>query len=136
MSAVARQFKDLDLKNKLSIAYSARRGVQPKLFYSFLTVSKLPEKNLAMLININPRTIRNYLSQKKKLDSVVSEHLLKLIALYIKGEEIFGNIDEFNYWLKKPFWKSKENPIDLLVTPGGVDIVSDELDRINYGYVV
>jgi uncharacterized protein (DUF2384 family) len=62
--------------------------------------------------------------------------LLKLIALYGKGEEIFGNIDEFNYWLQKPFWNIKEKPIEWLITPGGVDLVSDELDRVSHAYVV
>ena len=65
---------------------------------------------------------------------VQSEHLLKLIALYDKGDQVFGNIDEFNYWLNKPFWGSSEKPLDWLITPGGVDLVILEMDRLAYGY--
>jgi uncharacterized protein (DUF2384 family) len=65
-----------------------------------------------------------------------SEHLLKLIALFTKGEELFGKVDEFNYWLQKPFWDSQEKPIDWLITPGGVDLISDELERLAHGYAV
>ena len=31
---------------------------------------------------------------------------VSLILLFEKGEELFGTIEEFNYWLKKPFWNS------------------------------
>lgn len=88
------------------------------------------------MLNLSSRTISNYKEQQKTLDPVQSEHLLKLIALFGKGEEIFGNIDEFNYWLQKPFWIAKERPIDWLVTPGGVDLVIDELDRLSHAYAV
>jgi uncharacterized protein (DUF2384 family) len=83
---------------------------------------------------LSARTISNYKEQKKSLEPLYSEHLLKLIALFEKGEEIFGSIDEFNYWLKKPFWDSDEKPIDWLVTSGGVDLVTEEIDQLAQGY--
>jgi putative toxin-antitoxin system antitoxin component (TIGR02293 family) len=128
--------KQVDLKSRLSIAYSARKGVQPKLFYDFAAAADLPESRLASLINVSARTISNYREKKKALDPVQSEHLLKLIALFEKGEHVFGNVQEFNYWLQKPFWDSKEAPLDWLITPGGVDLVTEELDRLSYGYVI
>ena len=57
-------------------------------------------------------------------------------ALFNKGEEIFGSIDEFNYWLKKPFWKSGETPMHWIITHGGVDLVMNELDRLAEGYPI
>ena len=94
----------------------------------------MPEKNLASIINLSARTISNYKEQNKVLEPSYSEHLLKLIALFEKGEEIFGNIDEFNYWLKKPFWNVEQTPIDWLNTPGGVDLLAEELDKLAQGY--
>lgn len=136
MSALRKKFQNLGLKDNLSIVYSARKGVKPNIFYSFADLAKMSEKNLALLIHLHPRTIQNYRDQQKNLDPVQSEHLLKLIALFVKGEELFGNIDEWNYWLQKPAWNSKEKPVDLLITPGGVDLVSDELERIIHGYAI
>jgi putative toxin-antitoxin system antitoxin component (TIGR02293 family) len=130
------RFQNLDLQNGSGIVFSARKGIKPKLFFEFADSIHMPEKKLALLINISSRTIHNYKEQQKPLDPVQSEHLLKLIALYVKGEELFGNIDEFNYWLQKPFWNSKEKPIDWLSTPGGVDLVKDELGRLAHGYAV
>jgi len=130
------RFQGLDLQNGSGIVFSARKGVKPKIFFDFADSINMPEKKLALLINISSRTIHNYKDQQKPLEPVQSEHLLKLIALFGKGEDIFGNIDEFNYWLQKPFWNSKEKPIDWLTTPGGVDLVMDELGRLSNGYAV
>ena len=134
--SVRKKFSHLDLQNVPAIVFSARKGVKPSVFYDFAALIKMSEKNLAVLLNLSSRTISNYREQKKLLEPVQSEHLLKLIALFGKGEEIFGNVDEFNYWLQKPFWSAKERPIDWLVTPGGVDMVMDELDRLAHAYTV
>jgi uncharacterized protein (DUF2384 family) len=61
---------------------------------------------------------------------------LKLIKLYKKGEAVFGNIDEFNYWLRKPFWNARQSPMDWLSTPGGVDLVVKEIENIAEGYPI
>src|SRR5215218_4052029 len=116
---VSSRFKNLNINNAYQLVSFARKGVQPKLFYELAETIKMPEKALAGLINLSARTISNYKEQRKVLEPVYSEHLLKLIALYEKGETLFGNVDEFNYWLKKPFWNSKETPLNWMVTPGG-----------------
>jgi putative toxin-antitoxin system antitoxin component (TIGR02293 family) len=134
--SVRDRFKALDLQNGSGIVFSARKGIKPKIFFEFADSINMPEKKLALLINISSRTIHNYKDQQKPLEPTQSEHLLKLIALFVRGEDIFGNIEEFNYWLQKTFWNSREKPIDWLTTPGGVDLVMDELSRLSHGYAV
>jgi putative toxin-antitoxin system antitoxin component (TIGR02293 family) len=134
--SIRTRFKNLDLNSSYALVFSARKGIRPKVFYDFAASIKMPEKTLAVLLNLSSRTISNYNGRQKTLDPTKSEHLLKLISLFGKGEEIFGNVDEFNYWLHKPFWNAKERPIDWLVTPGGVDLVMDELDRLSHAYAV
>ena len=133
-NTIRSKFKELDLLNHYAIFLSARKGVKTKTFYDFAEIIKMPEKNLASIINLSARTISNYKEKKKPLEPIYSEHLLKLIAVFEKGEEIFGSIDEFNYWLRKPFWGSEEKPIDWLVTSGGVDLVAEEIDQLAQGY--
>jgi putative toxin-antitoxin system antitoxin component (TIGR02293 family) len=136
LGSLRNRFSSLNLQNAFELVFSARRGIKPKLFYEFAGAVKMPEKNLAEILNISARTISNYHASNKPLEPVHSEHLLKLISLYARGEEIFGNIDEFNYWTQKPFWNAKEKPIDWLITPGGVDLILNELDRLAHAYVV
>ncbi len=133
-NTIKSKFKELDFLTRYGIFISARKGVKTKVFYDFAETIKMPEKNLAAIINLSARTISNYKERRKSLEPIYSEHLLKLIALFEKGEEIFGSIDEFNYWLRKPFWGSEEKPIDWLVTSGGVDLVAEEIDQLAQGY--
>jgi putative toxin-antitoxin system antitoxin component (TIGR02293 family) len=132
--SVRRRFNHLDLGSPYRIVFSARKGIRAKVFYDLADEIKMPEKELAHIINLSSRTIRNYKNQNKFLDPVYSEHLLKLIVLFEKGERVFGNIDEFNYWLQKPFWNKKEAPLDWINTPGGVDLLMEELNKLAQGY--
>ncbi|HEU0063963.1 MAG TPA: antitoxin Xre-like helix-turn-helix domain-containing protein [Flavisolibacter sp.] len=135
-NSIFNRFKSLGLNNPYKLVSTARKGVKPKLFYEFAGIINMSEKSLAAIINLSARTLSNYQEQQKNLEPVYSEHLLKLISLYEKGETIFGNIDEFNYWLKKPLWNAKESPLDWLVTPGGVDLLMKELEKLAEGYPV
>ncbi|MDQ6889706.1 MAG: MbcA/ParS/Xre antitoxin family protein [Bacteroidota bacterium] len=130
------KFSSLDVSNLSSIVSNARKGVKARVFYDFAATIKMPEKDLASIINLSSRTISNYTQNKKTLAPIYSEHLLKLINLYQQGEEIFGNIDEFNLWLKKPFLNNKLTPLNLMITTGGVDLVAEELDKLAQGYPV
>lgn len=135
-NSVRNRFKNLGLDNLYRLISMARKGIKPKVFYDFAEVINMPEKSLAGIINLSARTLSNYKEQKKTLEPVFSEHLLKLIYLFEKGETIFGNVDEFSYWLKKPFWNVKETPMDWIVTPGGVDLLIKELEKLAQGYPV
>ena len=135
-NSVGYRFKNFDLSNLNSIVLTARKGLKAKVFYDFAETINMPEKNLAAVINISARTIGNYKNEEKLLDPIYSEHLLKLIRLYEKGEELFGNVNEFNYWLKKPFWNKRITPNDLINTIGGVDLIIEELDKLAQGYPI
>jgi putative toxin-antitoxin system antitoxin component (TIGR02293 family) len=135
-NSVRNKFKNLGLDNPYQLVNAARKGIKPKVFYDFAVTIKMPEKSLAGIINLSARTLSNYKEQQKNLEPIYSEHLLKLITLFEKGEEVFGNVDEFNYWLKKAFWNAKETPMDWLVTPGGVDLLMKELEKLAQGYPV
>ncbi|HWD87149.1 MAG TPA: antitoxin Xre-like helix-turn-helix domain-containing protein [Mucilaginibacter sp.] len=127
-------FKRGWIGNNAQIFKTAKSGVNTTVFYDFADTIKMHNKSLAAILHLSPRTISNYRQNQQALEPVQGEHLLKLIALYDKGVELFGSIDEFNYWLDKPFWNETEKPMDWLVTPGGVDLVMQELDRLGYGY--
>ena len=133
-NSIKSKFKYLDIVSNHAIVFSARKGLKTKIFYDLAETIKMPEKNLAHIINLSARTISNYKEKRKNLEPLYSEHLLKLIALFEKGEEIFGSIDEFNYWLNKPFWNSRQKPIHWIVTTGGVDLVMEEIDKLAQGY--
>lgn len=117
-----------------SLVKKSREGINTNVFYLFADNAKIPEKTLASIINLSPRTISNYRDQEKVMEANYSEHLLKLIALFEKGREYLGTTEQFKQWLEKPFWDSDEKPADFLTTSGGVDIIMDRLERMAQGY--
>jgi len=124
------------IKDDYSLIKKARKGITTDVFYLLAEAIRMPEKTLASIINLSPRTISNYREQEKHLDANYSEHLLKLINLYQFGREIFGSIEEFDLWLHRPFWNSEDKPIDFITTPGGVDLVYAEIEKLALGYSV
>lgn len=124
----------LSIKNDYSLLKKAREGVRTEVFYALAEAINMPEKTLASIINLSPRTISNYRDQQKRLDANYSEHLLKLVNLYEYGAEIFGSVEEFGFWLRRPFWDSNEKPEEFLNTPGGVDLVREEIEKLALGY--
>lgn len=133
-NSIGYRFRAFDVSNLNAIVSAAQKGIKPKVFYDFSEAINMPVKNLASVLNLSARTVSNYYQQEKLLDPIYSEHLLKLISLYEKGESLFGNINEFNYWLKKPLWNSKTVPFDLIATSGGVDLVTEQLNQLAQGY--
>lgn len=127
-------YRNFVIQNDYSLVKKAKEGLDTDVFYSFAESIKMPEKILASVINLSPRTISNYRDSNKSLEPNHSEHLLKLISLFEKGREYLGNIDQFNDWLEKPFWNSEEKPSDFLNTSGGVDLLIDRLERMAQGY--
>jgi putative toxin-antitoxin system antitoxin component (TIGR02293 family) len=135
--AITLEGKFDDITERLPvIVRTAMKGVKTEVFYKFAALADMPDKFLADLLHISTRTLSNYKDQKKTLEPVKGEHLLKLIALFKKGEAVFGRLEEFRGWLLKPFSGKKEKPVEWLVTPGGVDLISLELDRIAHGYAL
>ena len=126
----------LSIKDDYMLIKKAQQGVNTDVFYSLADAIKMPEKTLASIINLSPRTISNYREQSKHLDANYSEHLLKLINLYQFGKEAFGNLEEFDLWLHRPFWNSEDKPIDFINTPGGVDLIYEEIEKLALGYPV
>lgn len=135
-NSVGYRFRSFDLSNLNAIVSAARKGIKTKVFYDFAETINMPEKSLAAVINISSRTISNYKNEEKLLEPMYSEHLLKLIHLFEKGEELFGRVDEFNYWLKKSFLNKKITHGELINTVGGVDLISEELEKLAQGYPI
>ena len=129
-------FNRYSIQDDYKLLKKAREGLKTDVFYLLADAINMPEKTLASVINLSPRTISNYRDQEKGLDPIYSEHLLKLINLYNFGKDIFGNLDEFTLWMNRPFWNSEDKPIDFISTSGGVDLVYEEIEKLAQGYPV
>ena len=118
----------------MSLVAEANKGVNPQALMDITTISGYNNSQVADLLNISEKTLTRYKSQKKKLNPVNSELALKLISLFKKGEEVFGELSSFKGWLEKPaYGLGNQVPYNLLHTSNGIDLVLEELIRIEYG---
>ncbi len=94
----------------------------------------LPQKDTAELIGVSIRTYQRQ-SKTTSMTFAASENILKLAELYEIGLSAFDNSsDSFVTWLDSPIPAlNNDKPIQLLSSSLGIDLVKEELLRIEYG---
>lgn len=123
-----------ELSTPVAMVMKAAEGLAVSVFNEFITISGLSKSQLAAFLDATPKSIDNYRLRGRKLGRLKSEQLLQLLLLYRKGQEIFGNSAVFNQWLRQPSaGLGGIIPFELLYTQGGIDLVKEELIRIEYG---
>jgi putative toxin-antitoxin system antitoxin component (TIGR02293 family) len=92
-------------------------------------------QEMAPILSVNLRTIQRY-DPEKVFNRSVSERILRIALVVSKGEDIFGSGEQFNFWLKEPNRAlADKKPLDLLVSDFGIDLVLEELGRIEHGII-
>ena len=121
-------------ENAFTMVNRAQSGLHATAFYDLIKISGLATEELAGLLDLSYKTIQRYQKDDKKLNAQQSERLLKMIALYQKAEEVFGDLKSFNRWLRKPsVGLGNQIPFSFLHTSGGIDLIREELLRIEHG---
>jgi len=89
---------------------------------------------IAGMLDLSTKTLDRYTQENRKLNPNDSELIIKLILLYKKGIEIFGEQSAFVNWLNKPaFGLGNLKPVEIVNTSGGIDLIIEELSRIETG---
>ena len=120
--------------NTISILVNSKKGLKPQAIFDFISLTEFPAAHIEKILNKTVKTFNNYKRNNTSLDPVVSEKLLKLFYLYDKGVTTFGTLGEFNKWMGEPaFGLGNQVPQNLLDTITGIELVAEELTRIQYG---
>lgn len=124
----------IGVDSKVDVVSEANQGVYASSFFDFANASGYTKDTLANLLNISVKTLSRYQQSKTRMSPQNSEHLIKLYILYRKGIEVFTSIDSFNRWLEKPaYGLSNSVPFSFLNTISGIDLIMEELTKIEYG---
>ena len=112
----------------------ARHGVSGKEIRYMVDKKLATTKDVAYVLGVNERTVRTYQREASNLSPQQSEQLLKYNRLLCRGKEVFGSEEAFNRWLHKPaYGLDNDVPLEYLVTSEGINLVSDEVERIANG---
>jgi putative toxin-antitoxin system antitoxin component (TIGR02293 family) len=111
----------------------ARNGIPMKAIDTLAKNLDLSRLELAKYLHISKRTLQRY-TPEKILSQDLSDHVLQIAKVYARCVEAFEEQKKAAAWLKQPnIAFGEEAPIDLLDTSTGIEMVFDELTRIEYG---
>ena len=113
---------------------AANKGIKADTISDLVSISNHKKDFFAGLLNLSVKTLDRYTSEGKSLSPSNGEMVLKLISLYRKGAEVFGSVKSFNNWLDKPsIGLGNSLPVTFMYTSGGIDLIQEELSRIEFG---
>lgn len=124
----------LVVRDRMELFRASSKGVSSTWVPKVLQMTGLRKEALASLLSISVKTLDRYLAAPVILPPASSELLLKISALYHKGALVLGSLQNFREWMSKPsFGLTGLVPITLLTTASGIDLISEELGRIEFG---
>lgn len=113
---------------------ASREGVSLGSVQSMLNRDPFTLREWAQLLDIPESGLRRHLQMGKPLGRVRSAQLLEILLILRRGLEVFEDEDRFLCWLSsKSTALGGVAPKELLDNSFGIQLVRDELGRIEYG---
>lgn len=111
-------------------------GLRTGLLEDIRTSLDLTVGELAILVQISPRTLNRRKSQKK-LSPDESERVYRILKLIELAADVFGTEADARDWMKEPnFALASKSPLDLARSEPGAAIVERLLLQVRYGVAV
>lgn len=121
------------VENVSDFIHCIREGVPKKALDNLIEVTGINATEMAGIIRTSGRTLRRYLP-KQKLNPEQSERVIELARVYSRGEEVFGTLDAFREWMSSSVMAlGNKRPKEFLDTSMGIEMLMEELGRIEYG---
>lgn len=123
-----------EIHNRLELFQLIQHGISKGALDIMQEKTGLSNQEIGFAIPVSKRTIFRY-KKKDKLNPMVSERLVELAEFFAKGLETFENKDKFYLWLRSPSVALGDKPINLISNAIGIDMLKDELGRIEHGII-
>ncbi|MGB7393807.1 MAG: antitoxin Xre/MbcA/ParS toxin-binding domain-containing protein [Pricia sp.] len=111
-----------------------RKGLPYKQFEAMTKDIPLDREEWKEVLHLSRRTMTRYKDENRVFETKYAERIFEIRMLYDFGVEVFGNKEKFHTWLSREnVVLGKVVPKTLLDTTIGIDILRDQLGRIDYG---
>lgn len=119
--------------SRMDLVTLSRNGIKKQALLNLAGILNLSIKEIATLLPVTERTLQRR-DTDSRLSSSVSEQIILIAEITDKGTEVFGNINSFKKWLKEENTAlGGHKPLALLDTTIGIQLVSEELAKLEYG---
>lgn len=124
----------MDDQRMLYLVNLTRKGIKFNTFYRIAMNGPFDLHDWSDFLHLSERTFQRYKKGRKTFSSLHSEKILEIIILYMKGIDVFGDKENFISWLNnKNVAMGNINPRELLDSSFGIELIKDELIRIEHG---
>ncbi|MFB0945671.1 MAG: putative toxin-antitoxin system antitoxin component (TIGR02293 family) [Spirosomataceae bacterium] len=122
------------LLDNVELVKLTRRGIQYNLFEDIMKASSYTIKEWSKFLHLTERTIQRYKKEQKRFEPIQSERILEIAKLQQQGQEVFGSAQYFNDWMNSNIVAlGNIKPVELLDSGFGIDMLIEELGRIEHG---
>lgn len=116
------------------IINTVREGLRYTIFQKIAKKMPFTMVEWSQYLHISDRTMLRYKNDNAAFDALQSDKIFQLSLLYDKGVEVFGEGAFFNIWLDtNNIALGGAKPKDLLDNSFGINLLNDELLRIEHG---
>ena len=113
----------------------SRKGLSKKQLLFLAKKLSLSLLEISNILPISIRTLQRY-DKNQTFSPDVSSRILLIAELILKGSNVFGSIDKFSIWLRHPNTSlANQSPLNLLDTAFGLELIKNELGRIEHGVI-
>ena len=127
-------YNSVDDKNILLFIKAVKDGINFSYFTSIAKKSPFSMFEWSNFLHLSERTLQRYKKEKRTFDSLQSEKILQITLLYRFGIDVFGSKEKFHSWLEiENLSLGKTRPKELLDNAFGINLLKDELTRIEHG---
>jgi putative toxin-antitoxin system antitoxin component (TIGR02293 family) len=111
-----------------------RKGIAYNSFTNAVKNVPLTLKEWSGILDLSERTLQRYKKDKRAFDTLQSEKIVQVTLLIRYGRDVFGDENKFNLWLNTENLSiASVKPKELLDSSFGIDLLKDELTRIENG---
>jgi len=126
-----------DVVDDNSIMYlinEVRKGIDYHIFTSVIKNLPLSISEWSGILHVSERTMQRYKKEKRAFDTLQSEKIIQVTMLFRYGADVFGSYEKLHRWLEtESLSLGKVRPKELLDSSFGIDLLKDELTRIEHG---
>ena len=92
------------------------------------------QKEWSDILHISERTLQRYANDNGSFNTGVIDRIVQIDKVLKRGEEVFGNYEKFNLWLRDdPYMLEGRLSLHSLASFDGINNVLTQLGRIEHG---
>jgi putative toxin-antitoxin system antitoxin component (TIGR02293 family) len=124
-----------NIASRMDLIELSSKGVTKDALLRLASSLSMSISEMAKLLPVTERTIQRY-KRKQRFNRVVSEQVLQIAEVTVRGVKVFGDRKKFLSWMKSSSPAlGNRTPASLLRSRFGTEVVLDELGRIEHGVI-